>query len=149
MSQFASLDPVKDTICQDTHPCSWMPYIQNLQNLQAKMPTESPAIARRLKHVQAAMALTGEVPTLAELISAIRSQTFGSSLHRTLLQHAAAHIAKGLLEFAWPHSVILNIILAARAYQLFLCGPVVGSDDESNGIKYEVTAFVEGWLATL
>lgn len=148
MSQFQSLNVVRESLCQTTQRFSWEQHVSELEGMRA-MSQMPHVLERRLAHVAAAMQLTGPTPTLAELIHAIRAQKFGSPVHQVLLSVAAEHVAYLILRCAWPYSTVLTMIKAAREYQLDLCEPLAGCEDHSNGVLAEMANFAEGWLATL
>ena len=147
MSQFKCLDSVREALCKTTVLFSWEQYVRQLADVRAHPMLE--VVERRLSYVKAAVTLTGSTPTLAELMKATRSQAFSRPVHHLLLQVTATHIAQILLQCAWPHSTIMDVIRAAHDYQLFLCEPLAGQEDHSNGVIAELTNFAEGWLATL
>lgn len=148
MSQFKSLEAIQESLSQASLRFSWQEVTSQFEEMRASGHM-SHVIKRCLTHVNAAMQITGQEPTLPELIRVIRAQETGSPVRRLLLQVTAAHVAQILLQCAWPHSTVLAIIQAAHEYQLFLSEPFEGQGDHSNGVVAELTSFAEGWLATL
>ncbi|MBP9750599.1 MAG: hypothetical protein KBC95_01995 [Candidatus Peribacteraceae bacterium] len=148
MSQFKSLEAIQESLSQTSLRFSWQEVISQFEEIRASGHM-SHVIERRLTHVNAAMQITGQEPTLPELIRVIRAQETGSPVRRLLLQVTAAHIAYILVRCAWPHSVSMAVLQEAREYQLFLSEPFAGQEDHSNGIMAELANFAEGWLMTL
>lgn len=148
MSQFQILGKIHTSLRRSDEHFSWEQYILQQQELlkTSKFPE---LVRRRLELAQRAIKVMGRSPILCLLMSATFSQPQGGDLRGFLLDVTAAQIANIILHGAWPHSVAMEIIQAARDYELFYSTRLAGDTDSSVGIHREVAAYVKAWLLTM